>query len=158
MINGTGQKMSFNAIQNGVIRTLTTHADYSCNNVFADDFRGLGAGNAVYVVISLGGLSYDDFTFQKVQNSWLVNLDIYTIKTGEIATSVDNAHNNMQSVIDTLNQYPFLNDTTGVVDHNVVVISPIELTDPLNGNRNAYLHQQIGLSVSEICQVTRAEP
>jgi len=150
--------MSFNEIQNGVTRTLTTHADYSCDNVFADDFRGLGAGNARYVATSFGGFSNEDFTFQQVENRWLVNLDIYTQRTGEIATAIDNAHTNMQNIIDTLNQYPLLNDTTGVTDHNIAVISPVEPFDPGSGSRNAFLHQQIVLSVTELCTITRVEP
>ena len=150
--------MSFNEIQNGVIRTLTTHADFSCSTVFADDFRALGAGNLRYVVISLGGVSNEDFTFRQVQNTWTVNLDVYTIRTGEIATAVDNAQTNMQNILDTLNQYPFLNDTTGVTDHNINTVSPVNLMDPGSGSRIAFLHQQLGLSVSEICTITRAEP
>ncbi len=150
--------MSFNNIQSGVTRTLTTHADYSCDNVFADDFRGLGAGNARYVATSLGGFSNEDLTFRQVRNQWLVNLDVYTLRTGEIATAIDNAQTNMQNILDTLNQYPFLNDTTGVTDHNITVVTPVEPFDPGSGSRNAFLHQQIGLAVTEICTTTRAEP
>lgn len=149
--------MSFNSVQAGVIRTLTTHADYSSSNVFADDFRGLGAGNVRYVAISLGGVNNEDITFRQVQTNWTVNLDVYTMRTGELATAVDNAQINMQNIIDTLNQYPFLNDSTGVIDHNISTVSPVELMDPGSGSRNAFLHQQLGLSVTEICTITRAE-
>lgn len=150
--------MSFNSIQTGVIRTITTNAAYSCSTVFADDYRALGAGNLRFVAISLGGFSNEDFTFQKVANQWLVNLDIYTIRTGEISVAKNNAQVNMQTIVDTLDIYPFLNDTTGVTDHNVVSISPISFNDPISGSRNAYLHQQLGLAVTELCTITRSEP
>lgn len=149
--------MSFNTVQAGIIRTITTNADYSCSTVFADDFRALGAGNLRYVVISLGGVSNEDFTFRQVLNTWTINLDVYTMRTGEIATAVDNAQINMQNILDTLNQYPFLNDSTGVIDHNISTVSPVNLMDPGSGSRNAFLHQQLGLSVSELCTITRAE-
>ena len=83
--------MSFNTVQAGVIRTLITHADYSCSNVFADDFRALGAGNLRYVVISLGGVSNEDFTFRQVLSNWTINLDVYSIRTGELSVDIDNA-------------------------------------------------------------------
>ena len=41
--------MSFITIADGVIRTITKHADYSCNNVYLEDYRHLGAGQARYV-------------------------------------------------------------------------------------------------------------
>lgn len=149
--------MSFNTLQAGVIRTLTTHADYSCDTVFADDFRALGAGNLRYVVISLGGVSNEDFTFRQVLSTWTINLDVYSIRTGELATAIDNAQTNMQNILDTLNQYPFLNDSTGVIDHNISTVSPVNLMNPGSGSRNAFLHQQLGLSVTEICTIIRAE-
>jgi len=147
-------------LQQFLVSTINDHSFYTGTiyNHFGYDFRGLGAGVERYVVTSLGGLSYEDFTFQQVANQWLVNLDIYTLRTGELATAIDNAHTNMQNIIDTLNQYPFLNDTTGVTDHNVVVITPVEPFDPGSGSRNAFLHQQIGLAVTEICTIIRVEP
>ena len=150
--------MSFNSVTDGVIRTITTNADYSCSTVFADDYRALGAGNLRYVAISFGGFSNEDFTFQQVSHQWLVNFDVYTIRTGEISVAKDNAQTNMQTIIDTLNLYPFLNGTTGVIDHNVTSISPISFNDPISGSRNAFLHQQLGLAVTEIRSVIRSEP
>ena len=47
--------MSFNTVTDGVIRTITTNAGYSCSTVFADDYRALGAGNLRFVAISFGG-------------------------------------------------------------------------------------------------------
>ena len=96
--------------------------------------------------------------WKKGVNQWLVNLDVYTIRTGEIATAKNNAQVNMQTIVDTLDIYPFLNDTTGVTDHNIVSISPISFNDPISGSRNAFLHQQIGLAVTELCTITRSEP
>lgn len=149
--------MSINSIQNGIIRTITTDTGLSCNTVFADDYRGLGAGSTSYIAVSFGGMSYDDFTFQKQLNSHTYNIDIYTIRTGELANSIDNAHLNLQSVLDALAVYPFLNQTTGVYDHQVVSISPVNLMDPNFGTRQGYLHQNVGLSVQEICDITRSE-
>ena len=148
--------MSFTSIADGVIRTITQHTDYSCNNVYLEDYRHLGAGQARYVAVSHAGYNREELTFSAIAHVWNVALDIYSLYTGQIPTTKTNAYTDMQNIINTLEVYPKLSDTTGVNTYEIASITPIENMQPGQG-RNAHVRQQIVLAVSEIVCPTRAE-
>lgn len=148
--------MSFSSIAEGVVRTITTHADYSCNNVYYADSRHLGAGQQRYVVVSGGGIGREEITFRAVRHDWNVVLDVYSRYSGELKTTSTGAYGDAQNIIDTLESYPRLNDTTGVNNFTIASVTPIEPLDPSAG-RNAHVKQQIVLLVEEVSCPTRNE-
>jgi len=148
--------MSFTNIVDGVIRTITKHADYSCNSVYFEDYRHLGAGQARYVAISHAGFSREELTFANIAHVWNVQLDLYSMYTGQIPTTKTNALTDMQNILDTLELWPRLSDTTGVNSYEIASIGPIENMQPGAG-RNAHVKQQIFLSVSEVVCPERSE-
>lgn len=148
--------MSFSSIVDGVITTITTHADYSCNNVYLEDYRHLGAGQVRYVAISHAGYAREELTFSAIAHVWNVQLDLYSMYTGELPGTKTNALNDMQNILNTLEAWPRLSDTTGVNSFEIASITPIENMQPGQG-RNAHVKQQIVLAVSEVICPTRNE-
>jgi hypothetical protein len=148
--------MSFSTIVDGVIRTITQHADYSCATVYYEDYRPLGAGQLRYVAVSNAGYAREELTFSNIAHNWTVAIDLYSMYTGQIPTTRKNALTNMQTIIDTLEQYPRLSDTTGVINYEISSITPLENMQPTAG-RNAHVKQQIVLTVQEIVRPTMLE-
>ena len=147
--------MSYSSIVDGIILTITRHADFSCSIVKRDDMRHLGAGVARYVNVVYGGFAREEITFANVNHNWNVNLDVYTQYTGELPTTSTDAMNNMQNILDTLDAWPKLSDTTGVGNFEIVGISPIEPMNP--DTRNGFQKQQLSLLVEETVCPTRNE-
>ncbi len=147
--------MSYSSIVDGVILTITRHADYSCSTVKRDDMRGLGQGTARYVNITFGGVAREDISFAAVNFNWNVLIDVHTRYTGELPTTSTDAMNNMQNILDTLDVWPKLSDTTGVGRFSIANITPIEPMNP--DNRNGFVKQQLGLLVEETVCPTRNE-
>ena len=148
--------MSFSSIVDGVILTITKHANYSCSNVSFEDNRPLGAGQARFVAISHAGYAREELTFSAIAQNWNVQLDLYSLYTGEMPTTKKNALTDMQNILDTLEVWPKLSDTTGVNTFEIASITPIENMQPGIG-RNAHVKQQIVLSVQEVVCPTRSE-
>ena len=148
--------MSFTSIADGVIRTITQHADYSCSNVYLEDYRHLGAGQVRYVAVSHAGFLREELTFSAIAHIWNVQIDLYSLYNGQLATTKTTALTDMQNILDTLEAYPRLSDTTGVNTYEIVSITPIENMQPGQG-RNAHVKQQIVLSVSEVVCPTFTE-
>lgn len=147
--------MSFTTVANGVIRTITQHSDYSCNNTYLEDYRHLGAGQARYVAVSHAGFGREELTFQAYAHNWNVALNIYSLYTGQLPTTYTNAYTDLQNVLDTLEQYPRLSDTTGVNTYEIASISPVAPFEP--GNGQYHVSQQVVLTVSEVICPTRLE-
>jgi len=124
--------------------------------VYYEDNRHLGAGQLRYVAISHAGYGREELTFAAVATNWNVLLDVYTLYTGEIPTTRKNAITDMQNIIDTLEAWPRLSDTTGVNNFEIASITPIENMQPGAG-RNAHVKQQIVLTVQEVTCPTRSE-
>ena len=147
--------MSYQTISDGVIVTIRGNADYSTTNVFADDYRHLGAGQDRYVVVSAGGMTREEVTFTHYTHNWTVNLDIFTRYTGQLSVTHTNAHTDAQNIIDTLESQPRLSDTTGVESFEIGPLSTIEPPSP--DNHAGFVRQQLSLSVSENVIPTRNE-
>ena len=147
--------MSFSSIVDGVILTITRHADFSCSNTFFEDSRRLGAGEARYIAIKHGGFGREELTFANIAHNWNVQLDIYSLYTGELPTTMANAYSDLQNVLDTLEAWPKLSDTTGVQTFEIASISAIEPFEPAAGRY--HVKQQMVLAVQEIVCPTRNE-
>jgi len=148
--------MSFSSIVDGVITTITKHANYTSCNVYYEDSRALGGGKARYIAISNGGFNREEITFAAVSHNWNVVLDIYSIYKGELSATRKAAGDDMQSILDTLEAWPRLADTTGVNNFEIASITPIENMAPGVG-RNAHVKQQIVLAVQEVSCPSRSE-
>ncbi len=147
--------MSFLTISDGIITTITKHANYGSTNVYADDHRHLGAGQLRYIVVGFGGYTREELTFQSVAHNWVVTLDVYSRYTGQLSTTNINAHTDVQAIVDTLEAWPKLSDTTGVNNFEIAGISPIEPQDP--DNHAGYVKQVVSLAVQEVVCPTRSE-
>jgi hypothetical protein len=141
--------MSLTTVLDGVVRTITSHADYSCSNVYRNDHRHLNAGQERYVVVGFGSLQSNEIILGGIfDHNWTVGLDVYTRYTGQYPTTLDNANVNLQSILDTFEADNTLADTTGVHRVAVVAIGPITPMDAPTG-RVAHVFQQISLLVQE---------
>jgi len=148
--------MSFSSIVDGVILTITRHADFSCSSVFFEDNRHLNAGQQRYVVIKHGGFGREELTFGSIAHNWNVQLDIYSRYDGEMPTTSTGAYSDMQNILDTLEAWPKLSDTTGVNTFEIASVGPIEPMQAATG-RVAHVRQQMVLAVQEVVCPTRNE-
>ena len=147
--------MSFSSIVDGVIATITKHADFSTDNVRYADMRNLGAGQARFVNITHGGFGREELTFNAIAHNWNVVLDVYSFYKGELKPTSTGAYSDMQNILDTLEAWPRLVDTTGVQTFEIASIGAIEPMQPVTGTY--HVKQQIVLAVQEIVCPTRNE-
>lgn len=146
--------MSYTTVQQGLIRAITNHADFSCNNTVHNDHRSLGDGGAIHAILKYGGFSRQEFSIQRVQHNWTINIELYTRWPGEVVNGQNSADANRQSLLDTINQYPRLADTTGVLRASVFTVNPVE--DP-TVDFPQYFRQIVTVLAEEVVNPNRQE-
>lgn len=146
--------MSYTSVEAGLIRAITNHADFSCNNTVANDHRSLGDGAAIHAIITFGGFQRQEISIQRVYHIWSFTIDLYTRYEGQIQPTLASAHANRQSLLGILDQYPALADTTGIVTSGVTAIGLMETP---NANVPQYYSQPITLTATEVVNPNRLE-
>lgn len=141
--------MSLSSVLDGTVRLIQTHADFSTNNTYKNDYRHINAGQERYAVVGFGSLQAEEIAIGGVfSNNWNIGIDLYTRFTGEMPGTWNNANDNLQSIVTTIQGDNTLADTTGVWQVAITNIGPIQPMDAGNG-RVAHVLQQISLVVKE---------
>ena len=147
--------MSYSEIEASLRQTITRAASFSCNNVSTNDLRVLGRGDNQAVVLSYGGGPVtDEFSFGQLRHLWTVNVDLFVKWPGEQSSMANNWISDRQEILDVIEQWPRLNNTSGVLGSFIRLGGELEPPDEF---KNAYMMQRLLCVVEEIVAPVRQE-
>ena len=147
--------MPYTDLEIGLRETLTRATSFSCDNVTRNDRRVLGRGANQAVVLSYGGgPATDEFSFGTVRHTWIINVDLFVRWPGEQSSMANNWIADRQELIDIVEQWPRLNNTTGVLGAFITVGEPAE---PQTEGRTAYMVQRLLCQIEEVVEPVRQE-
>lgn len=125
--------MSFAAIESALISRISTHADFASSFITTADYRVLASGYPRAIISQYGGLNRGDLTLRLIRDEWLVNLELYTRYNGELDSLSSAMNTNRQNLIDTIEDWPALNGTTGVFRAKIRNIGPEQSPEASKG-------------------------
>lgn len=144
--------MSYQNVESRLVTTLRLAAGFSCNEVAANDWRGLASGRSHAVVVSQNGHDREQVTTSRVQDDWFLNIDLYERWTGDQSSAMDNLHTSMQALQDQVDNRWRLDQSTGVLFAAIEDFGPVE---SYAQGRAQYLHLPMICHVREINTPTK---
>ncbi len=149
--------MSYETMQTGLRNVITKIAGYSNNNVTLGDYRVLQRGGDKVVVLSPGPFTRERLDFAGGhQTNWDVIVELF-IKYKDDTQVHDSIRDERQNIIDKIDQYPFLDATSGCF-HGMIVSgdkpAPVFGED---GSGPHYFMQEMIAKITEQTTVTEAE-
>lgn len=119
--------MSYPAGEALILTALRAHANYSSDNTSRADWKVLNSGRAAfYVVIRMGETENAPLGFSSALTSWTTQLMIYQRYIDD-GTTAENLQARVQEILEHMEKYNTLDDTTGtVVDSQVSTIGAME--------------------------------
>ncbi len=146
--------MSYATIEAAVVTVIIKHADFSTTNCKARDIRPLSEGLERVCAVSFNSYDRSESSIRSESYRWLLNVDVLVPWRGDNATHQASLNTETQKVIDTLEAWPKLDATTGVIDSNVLNAAK---PDPLGEKFGSYRGQRLQLEVEEIVTPARSE-
>lgn len=148
--------MSYDTIEAAVLTQITAITGYSTANVKRGDWRHLGHGKALAIVLVPGPFRQRDGALTGMSDiTWTVDVELYVLWTGEQDTTLSSLRAERQKILDRINQYPFLGATAGVMTAMVVTGGPVEPFQSPDGAM--FWRQVLSLEVREANTFARAE-
>ena len=147
--------MSYDTVQTSALAVIRTHADFDTDNVQAGEASAMKKGLARTVRILKGPHTQKPITIMSYQHTWTIYIDLYVPWKGSIATLESDLYTEGQKVIDTLHEYPCLNESAGVTRAEIINAGQPEA---LAGDKKGrYRGQRYILEVTESVTPVRAE-
>ena len=119
--------MSYATVEAALLTLIQGMTDYDTNNTSQSDYRILGHGKAQAVVLTPGAFTRSTASPQWHRTRWTINIEMYSLFTGDINTAGSTMRSKRQDIIDEIDKYPTLNDTSGVVLARITGGSEYEL-------------------------------
>ena len=109
--------MGYREVSEAVKDTLLLHADFSGDNVAVSDYRVLGKGSDIAVVIMSSGAPQRQVIAnpRKISVNWNLSLEIYTPWRSEQDITFRLIEDNFTLVTAHLDQYPTLNYANNII-------------------------------------------
>ena len=146
--------MSYSTIEAAVVTVIIKHADFSTTNCKARDIRPLANGLERVCRVSYGNQTREELTIRSELYTWTLNIDVFVPWRGEDNVLQASLNTETQKVIDTLEAWPKLAATSGVLDSNVTSINKAE---PLAEKMGSYRGQRLIMEVQEEVTPSRSE-
>ena len=146
--------MSYATIEAAVVTVIIKHADFSTTNCKARDIRPLSEGLERVCLVSYGSQAREELSIRSEKYIWTLNIDVFAPWRGEDNVLQAAINTEMQKVIDTLEAWPKLAATSGVLDSNFTNINKAE---PLAEKMGSYRGQRLFFNVQEEVTPTRSE-
>ena len=119
--------MSYDVIEAALLTQVIALADFDANNAKRGDWRHLGHGKAVAVVLVPGPFQQEDATLRNhTRIRWTTEIELYVLWTGEQDTVLASLRTERQSILDQVNLYPYLGATSGVMGAIITSAGPVE--------------------------------
>lgn len=146
--------MSYTTIEAAVATVIKKHADFDSTNVIRGENAAIKKGLARVVRLRYGGHRREEITLRSILNTWTTNIDLYVPWRGQIAELETRFQTEFQKIIDTVEAWPKLNSTTGVITADLLnADSPL----PLEPTKGGYRGQRLVLETQESVTPTRSE-
>ena len=109
--------MGYREVSEAVKNTLLLHTDFSDDNVAVSDYRVLGLGSNIAVVIMSSGAPQRQVIAipRKLAVNWNLSLEIYTPWREEQDVTFRLIEDNFTTVTDHLDGYPTLNRSSNII-------------------------------------------
>ncbi len=146
--------MSYSTIEAAVSTVIQKHADFDTTNVIRGDATPIKKGLARSVRLLYGGHRREELTIRSIMNTWTTYIDLYVPWRGYLADLETTFQTEFQKIIDTIEAWPLLDATTGVVGTALINASSPE---PLKTQEGAYRAQRLILETQEAITVARSE-
>jgi len=109
--------MSYDSVETGLLNVIQLHADYTSTNSSKGDYRILGAGISKGVVLTPGHFRREiSAAPRRIAWTWIVNMELFVPFRAELSSVATDLRTMRQDLIDQIDPYPHLNDTSGVID------------------------------------------
>lgn len=146
--------MSYSTIETAVAVVIKKHADYDDTNVLQGETSAIKKGYERVVRLRYGGHRRSEVSLRAILNVWTTNIDLYIPWRGETAELETRFQTEFQKIIDTIEAWPKLNGTTGIISSDLINASSPE---PLESKKSAYRAQRLILETQEMITPTRSE-
>lgn len=118
-----------------ILAALQAHGDYSPKNTSRGNFRIRNSGNSsFYVILRMGESENEPHTMGSALTTWNTELVVYQRYVDDGSSAI-NLQNRLQEILEHMEQYGQLGDSSNVVvDGQVTGISGMNESGPLPGN------------------------
>ena len=108
--------MGYATCETAVATVIKTIVGYDANNVTSGDYRVFAKGKMKAVILEPGAFrDHGKFDDSRHRTHWVVNINLFIGFKDEITTVREEIRAERQKIIDMLDKYPTLGDTSGVV-------------------------------------------
>ena len=145
--------MSYSVIEAALLAVIQKHADFPTANSSRGDFRIIGHGKERIAVLTFAGNSEREETLRSLIYTWTTHINLFVPWRGEYNTWLTTMQAEMQKLVDTIAQWPKLNNTNGVLSVALAVQSP----DAPTLEYGAYRGQKLICTVEELITPSRQE-
>ena len=147
--------MSYESVEAALLTIIRKAKNFNSNNTSTSDYRVLGKGTRQAVVLSPGTFrKHVSATPRRMAWAWVVNLDLFVPFGDELSEVAIKLRSTRQDLMDIVDQYPRLDDTTGVI--NALVESGAE-PNLWQGENRRWWVQRLRVLIEERTTVIIAE-
>lgn len=146
--------MSYESCENALKALIEGVDGYDQSNISQGDYRVLGQGRMVAVVLNPGSFDSKVVAERVHQRDWQINIELFLGYQGDVSDLKTAIRQERQKVIDHIDKYPTLGGTEGVVLARITGGDEPEVWKI--GVRNFWL-QKLRCTVQERAQVSYAE-
>lgn len=126
--------MSYDTIEAALLTQIQALGNYDTTNAYRGDWRQLGHGVTKAVVLVPGPFTQEDATLRNhTRIRWTADIELYVLWAGEQDTTLSTLRTERQSILDRINQYPYLGATSGVMGAIITGAGPIEAFSSRDG-------------------------
>ena len=144
----------FDTIQANLAGRIRTVSGFTVDNVLEYDNRALAKGPTRAVVLNFGAYHKIFTSFRNATREWMIHIDLYERWTGQQDGALANMTTDRQSIIDVVDQWPYLNNTADVYRVEIMSAGPI---DTFTVGRTGYIRQRLVCRVREHPAITTLE-
>jgi hypothetical protein len=148
--------MSYATAEAGLLTLIRAMSDYDSASATAGDYRPLGKGKSQVVVLNAGPVPNRRVVqaTRRIATDWVIYIDLYVAWRGEISTIATDIRSKRQDIIDHIDKYPTLNNTSGVL--NAFISGGGEPQAWRGGSKN-WWHQRLRCDIQDRVTITIAE-
>lgn len=150
--------MSYVTVENGLMTLLRTVSGYTAVNTSIGDWRILGKGIDKALVLNPGSIPERNVTAspRRIRNLWVIEVDLLVAFQKDLSEAAGNIRTERQAIMDKIDQYPTLNQVSGVINAFITGASAPDIFVPRGGSRRWWVETLI-CEVEERVNTTIAE-
>ena len=109
--------MSYKVVEDGLLAVIRKAKGFNANNTSGGDYRILAKGIRQAIVVNPGPFRKTVTAApRRMGYSWVINVELFIPFEGELSQSAISLREIRQDLMDTVDQYPHLDNTAGVIN------------------------------------------